>query len=212
MGKQLFTNNNPKQRIFYTQEGTPYVIRRFTQVMPNIINATGMTVFLVAVFNPANSTSNWFTRSPFGAVAIQSNKPVVPIMFDWMVVGEMAGPPRTFPVIANLQLPWYCVQDQFDPSGGGGNYQNLKALAKMSPMIEMIESDPATITSIYGLKYGQAALQDDDFMEVQGSAAFIFTQSAANAYCNLPEPIAIPDNALNAYFPVITFSYFELQK
>jgi hypothetical protein len=167
-------------------------------------------VYLVAVINGSNSLSTWSTVSPLGNIQVEASKAVVPIMYTLMAINSdpliTAG---TWPTIANLQLPFYALQEEFIKTGGGV-FKNLNCMSKVAPCVEMIESDPLTNTQVYDCKYGQAVLANEDFIETQGGVAFIYTQSQANAYTNYANSFIMPN--AGRIQSVITFLYFELQK
>lgn len=210
--KVLFGNNNPNSRIFYTQEGTPYLLKRTARKIERftIIPGTNDHIYLVAVFNAQNSVSDWLTISPNGSIEInQAQNKVIPVMFNFQLVQIDSSLIGINPTVANLQLPYYSLQTDFSTLGGK-EFNHLNALSKMAPMVEMIEADSSHITLAYGCKYSQAVFEDTDFMAVQGSAAFVFDTSAANAWTARPQYITIasPFDVVGE----ISFTYFELQK
>lgn len=212
--KIIFGNNNPKAHIYYTQEGTPYLLRRVVRKIERftVIPGTNDHIYLVAVFNPQNSVSNWLTISPNGSIEItQTQNKVIPVMFNFQMVQIDSSLIGINPTVANLQLPYYSLQTDFSTLGGT-EFNHLNALSKMAPLVEMIEADVTTgnVTLAYGCKYGQANFQDNDFMPVQGSAAFVFDMSSANSWTARPQYVTIAST-----FDVvgeISFTYFELQK
>lgn len=212
MTKSNFGNQSGHEKIYYTQEGSPYLLRGATRTIPVLTPATFDT-FMGVIFNPQNSSTNWNTLSPNGFIEIENaNKPIVPISFNYQVVHSNILLPGTAFTLANLQLPYYMIQYKFDPTGLQGlNWNNLKALSKMTPLINIIEADPVTGTLVYGVRYDAVSLANDDFIEIQGSAACLFQQSAANAFTGKPVAFHIADPTPGFTTIVMTCTYFELQ-
>jgi hypothetical protein len=207
MTKIEFGNKNEHQRIYHTQEGTPYLLRRASQRIVRF-NGVGIPLYLVAEFVSQNSVSSWSTAAPDSSISISNcTKPVIPILLNYQAVDATIAPP-TPNTLCNYQLPYYTFQTSVAPAGQP-SLQNLKPLVKMMPVIEMIEADPSTQTIAYGCRYDVPTFVEDDFIEVQGSAAFIFDSSVANAFNGLPNFIEISNVTVSA---TISILYFELQK
>lgn len=202
-----FGNHSPDQRIYYTQEGTRYILKRASQRIP-LFNGVGIPLYLVAEFVSQNALSSWASAQPNSSISIvNATRPVIPIMLNYMALDGTIGPGSTN-TLCNYQLPYYTFQTSVVPTGQP-SLQNLKPLVKMMPIIDMIEADPSSQTIAYGCRFDVPTFADDDFIEVQGSAAFIFDSSAANAFNGLPNFIELSDTNVSA---TISILYFELQK
>jgi hypothetical protein len=206
--ERKFGNHNPNERIFYTQEGTPYYVRRATQRI-GVFDGSANPLYFVAVFQPDQSLNSWAANQPFSSISIQnSTKPVIPIMLNYQAIDVSNSPNPPYPTVANLQLPYYTLQNTFAPGGQNG-LANLKPLVKMMPFISVLESDPGFLSYAYNCRYDLPTFAQDDFIEVQGSAAFIFTTSAANAFNGLHNKLTLPSANVSATMSLL---YFELQK
>ncbi len=209
MEKNNFGNNKPNQQVYYTQEGTPYYLRRASRVV-DLFSAPvgGLGLILVGLVNDTNAISNWTSAAPHSNILITTAKPVVPVMFSYMAIDLSPGP-TNLTTIACLQLPFYCFWEGIDINAGA-SFKALNPLSKMAPLVEMIEASTSTNTLVYGCKYNQVTLADEDFIETQGSAAFIFNESQANSYTGIFQSFKIPEST--SIRAVMTFLYFELQK
>lgn len=201
-GKNLRLEIDP--RVYFTQEGTPYVLKRAAQTIPAYAPIVE-NIYFVAVFNGQNDTITWKTTNPNGTILIDNcPNSIVPVMFNLHMIERLTG----F-VQASFALPWYFTQSNYSLTTG--DFKNLKPLAKTTAQVELIQANGGN-SYIYNTKLDKISLVDDDFIEANGSIAVIFEYMPCHAYTNRPFPFPVVAPAASPVDIAMTVTYFELQK
>ncbi len=185
--------NKKMVQIFYTQEGTPYVLRTVTKYTPNIAIGLGSGVQFAVKFN-----TSALAVAEYTSFQIYTQKRVIPVMFNASMQTYLDDE-----LWVNIASPFFSMTRQT-----AMKQDYAKAASKMWPMVEMIMyTNNANYN--YGIKYGQTVLSDSDFVEVTQGCEFHPKALLAEGLTHYLGAV-FPGQPAGNYNFGLTFCYFEL--
>lgn len=195
--KNINPSKKNMQQLYYTQEGKPYVIKTVSRKY-NFAESFANFYYALVYVNNVNTPTDKFT------LALTTSKKIIPIKACFTAGSVSLGTP-----ILDIQSVYYSlIRGNNALVGTYDSYDHLSAITKMTALAErqFYSSD-----NFYGysIKYGEAVLCENDFINPSGGCAFYFTPSIAMALNNFVQAniTTTPDT----YSSNVTFTYFELQ-
>lgn len=198
--KSIINPSKKMEQIYYTQEGSRYILKTVSLTNAFTEAAARNTAFGVCVYTDTAPTLDRYS------IGVKSVKKIIPVSASLSAISTVSGN-----VIVDIESTYYTTVRGINGLVGAiPSFDNMKPLSKMSPLVDNVFY---TNTNFYGykIKYGQVVLSDVDFMSPQGGLSFMFTSNLAFAYTNsylLMSNISIP---ADSYSIAIVFTYFELQ-
>lgn len=187
------------QQIYYTQEGTPYVLKvqtnRFNYDFGGVADSGTLEVTV-------NGAMTGQSDDQF-RLDIKTNNPIIPVMCVYGCNDGTASPIIRYADIMSVYYSFHEV------TFNAISQRHLAPLTKMAALVDRIYFTD-TDHYAYSLKYGQVVLTANDFIPVNGICGFKFKPFMSDAFDNDATEITIPALVNNTQIG-ISFLYFELQ-
>lgn len=194
--KEIINPTKSMNQIFYTQEGSPYIIKTATFNVDNEALVAPLSVSPTVLLNDSS------TNSSLGNLSITTKKNIIPISLSMAVRDVFAVAPG---IIVDITSPYYFGVRGVTPILENAPDAQLP-LSKMIPLIDRIFfTDSANFG--FNVRYGQAVFSDGDFIDVKSRMFISFTSEQATALTFTQDGFTIP---IGTYDGNMTFIYFEL--
>jgi hypothetical protein len=193
--KSMYTNPNAK--LFYTQEGSPYILRSIsvnaavTLAVQTNINLSVMVNFDSAIVAALPLVMGFNT----------SNK-IIPISYNFSALDNVA----PYTTVADISTSYYFVGDGVN-TGVLPNYK--KPFAKSVPYIDRIYYTSQFFYN-YNIRYNDILFADEDFIDASQKVVITFSPDLPGA------TVGIRTNANTAPLPAATYNisismlYYEM--
>jgi hypothetical protein len=186
--------------IYYTQEGTPYILKSISKNIPNWSSITG--TIAPNVFVNINSDNSGVAY----IIDLKTSKKIIPISLSFAALDN-----SNLSIFANVTSPYYaCFRNKttiLNPLKS--TFEQLRPLGKIIPFIDRpFFTDNQNF--FYNVKYNDSVFSDVDFITPVGGFFIEFTSNQVDALTSNPSSIGfIPFVAGPFYNTSITFCYFE---
>jgi hypothetical protein len=195
-------------QFYFTEDGKKYTLKAIRKIVDNDVRAAPTVVFWSARVNINPGPPS--TDPAFTYIDVPTNKPIIPIMYQFAAAEITAGPNLAL-IESDISSPYYYMirPDPGGPFGIGFSFEHLAPFAKLSPMIEILDYTDS-LNFHYSCKYGQAVFHSSDFLSPQGGINFGFQDRQGFGLSDTDLDTA-PTIPAGTYRFAITFLYFELQ-
>jgi hypothetical protein len=184
------------QRIFYTQEGSKYIIKTANKyTFPvNIVAPANIQIF--AMIKPDGTHSSGYNN-----ITINTSKKIIPIGFTFSLIESG--------VYNTVDISSVYTSIMYNQGLTPRPASNSTYLAKMIPYVK---TDFFTNNLLYAqrYKYEEIVYSDSDFTETSNSITIFSSMSQSGALTGLgtiEDQLQIP---IGNYNGMITFTYFEM--
>lgn len=189
------------KQIYYTQEGTPYILKTSTYFNPAyLLIAPNRLIPVVMVNFPTGySTSN------FGSFQVSTGKKIVPVSYSFSAVVDIVLEPVSTVDVGSV----YWVAQNGNQAGTvfTTDIKSKQVLAKLYPLANRVYYSN-NLNYNYSLAYNQAVLSDNDFLEANNPLGIAFFEKLS--YCMTASGDYSGIVPGGTYKVAGTFTYFEM--
>jgi hypothetical protein len=190
--KENIAKSNSMKNIFYTQEGSAYVLRVATK------NLTGQATGAINSFPNVQINNTPSIAFAGNTLQFNSDKKIIPVQLNASLIDE-----ATNFVTVDVQSVYYDVIKSL----GAVSYQHQPAMIKLIPYTDRIYYTDDNHYG-YNVRYSQAIFSDVDFLDVNSVTTFRFKPSLAQGLINTATGFTVIPAA--TYSCSVTFIYFEM--
>lgn len=192
--KENISKPMANERIFYTQEGKPYVLKTVTKYIPAYVVTIPPLVLIPSV------SINPLTPDPAGlSLEFNTDKKIIPVSYTLSIRGLSS--------YCDIASPYYWV---VRPQGLTPLIDPIaqRTLSKQVPMVDRVFYTSDNFFN-YNIRYNDLIFSDSDFINTQGYMVFYFTASLMQAFTFQDAGITVTSVSETIIY-ASTFTYFEM--
>lgn len=192
-------STNNMEQIFYTQEGSRYILKTVSRNL-TFVEAANSNYYPLICINSIDSANGPFYLS------MTTDKRIIPVTASFSARSTGAGGS-----IVDIQSPYYALfRGNTGLTGFSNSTDNIVPLSKSSPIVERVFYTSNNFYN-YNFKYSQSVYCNNDFISTQGGISLIFTPSLSFAYSGVAFGLNTISTTPDSYYATVVFTYFELQ-